>query len=208
MKKYSISAEISKEADFLIEMLSNFADSASTDHAFSLEMVLILLKAITNITSDQDCLERVSKCIKKFKLKKNIPDHVLKFLASICPVGSDVEIGNSNFEKEVKERKEKRSNILASFKRQRDAFIAEPESATVIDEDDQICVVCSESGCGGNDKSFLAIPFQMTESSYIMHGDKMGHFLRGCHHLIHNTCYYSLPSHGSIKKCTLKMYAQ
>lgn len=203
MKKYPISAEISKEADFLIEMLLNFADSASTDHEFSLEMVLILLKAITNNTSDKDCLERISKCIEKFKLKKNIPNHVMKFLASICPTSSVVEMANANLEKEVQERKEKRSNILASFKRQRDAFIAEPESGTAIDEDDQICVVCSESGCGGNDKSFLAIPFQMTESSYMMHGGKKGYFLRGCHHLIHDTCYGSLPSHGSIKKCTL-----
>lgn len=207
IKKYPISAEITKEADFLIEMLLNFADSASTDHEFSLELVLILLKAITNITSDdKDSLERISKCIEKFKLKKNIPEHVMKFLASICPNNSDDEMMvdvNNNIAKEVVERREKRSSILASFKRQRDAFIAEPEAVTAIDEDDQICVVCSESGCGGNVESTLAVPFQIVESSNMVQDGKMGYFLRGCHHLIHDTCYNSLPSHGYIKKCTL-----
>lgn len=201
LKKYQISAEISKEVDFLIEMLLNFADSASNDNEFALEMVLIILKAITNVTSDQDCLERISGCIEKFKLKKNIPEHVMKFLASICPNNSNLESIGTNLEKAAQDRKEKRSSILASFKRQRDAFIAEPEAAIV--EDEQICVVCSESGCGGNDKSILTVPFQITKSSYMIQGGKMGYFLRGCHHLVHDTCFESLPSTGSKRKCTL-----
>ena len=200
MKKYPISSEITKEADFLIEMLLNFADSASTDHEFSLEMVLIILKAITNITSDQECLDRVSKCIEKFKLKNNIPDHILTFLASICPATPDVVMYDANAEQKAQDRREKRSNIMASFKRQRDAFMAEPQAT--LDEDDQICVVCSESGCGGNEESFLAVPFQLTESSLMLYGEKKGTFLRGCHHLIHNTCFKSLPGQD-FKKCTL-----
>lgn len=207
MKNYSITSEIAIQLDFLIEMLLNFADSTSTDFEFALESVLIVFKAVCSISSDPECLERISDCIGKFKLKRNIPENILVFLSSISPSESgssqDVEMTNNESSQESKARR--KFSILASFKKQRSVFISEPQA--VFDEDDEDrCVVCSESGSTDRELNFLGFPIQTCETSLISVEEKMCSMLRGCYHLVHKKCFDSLPAVSNeckFKMCTL-----
>lgn len=204
MTNYPIKPEITKELDFLIEMLMNFADSTSTDYEFALEMVLIVLKAVTDITADPECLERISSCIKKFKLKRNIPEDITSFLATISPPkdseSQDVEMIDNESSVTLKERR--KSSIMASFKRQRGVFIGEEPQATY-EDDEHSCVVCSESG--GQDLSF---PIQVCETSLmsLSSNKEKCSLMRGCYHLVHKKCFDSLPlvpNGAKFKMCTL-----
>ena len=206
MKNYPISAEITKELDFLIEMLLNFADSTSTDYEFCLEMVLIVLKAVTSITSDSEVLDRVSDCIKKFRLKRNINESVLLFLESICPAtqtkSQDVDMVDN--ESSLESKTKRKSSILASFKRQRNVFIGEPQAT--FEDDEHTCVVCSESGSGEDEENFLGFPLQICEASLMSVSNKKCSFMRGCYHLVHKKCFDSLPvaaNECKFKMCTL-----
>lgn len=204
---YLLPPEITKEADFLIEMLLNFADSTSTDYDFALEMLLILLKGVTSQTSDQDCLMRISNCIEKFKLKKSIPERILSFLASICPSNPESPIHAMDIDDQGETRVKRKSSILASFKRQRDVFITDTND--VLEDDENYCVVCSESGNGEEDGNYIGVPIQENESSLMTKPSEFqtkSCFLKGCYHLVHRKCFDRLPSAGpgcSFKKCSL-----
>lgn len=203
VKNYPLADEIKEKiVDFLIEILLNFVDSASTDCEFALEAVLIIFKAICSRLSDSKYLDRISDCIQKFKLKKNISESVSLFLGSIYPNnGADgSEIVTSEASQVSKEKR--KSSILASFKRQRDVFIGEPQAT--YEDDENICVVCSESG--SSEDNFLGFPLQISETSLMSIENEKCPLMRGCYHLVHKKCFDSLPvaSNGcKFKVCSL-----
>ena len=81
-------------------------------------------------------------------------------------------------------RLNRKSSILASFKRQRDAFITDPQD--IYEENEYSCVVCSESGSGDSEDNFLGVPIQINESTLMSTASSnKSLFLKGCHHLVH-----------------------
>ena len=206
VEKCQLPAENTKQTVFLIDMLLNFADSTSTDYDFALEMLVIIMKAAAAcITSDQECLNRIANSIEKFKLKKNIPESISVFLSGIGPKNTESSSHEMLVDDESGLRLNRKSSILASFKRQRDAFITDPQD--IYEENEYSCVVCSESGNGDNEDNFLGVPIQINESTLMSTAtSEKSLFLKGCHHLVHKKCFDSLSAAGpgcSFKKCSL-----
>jgi hypothetical protein len=203
LKKYPFPTESCKATDFLLDMLSQFASSNISDYEYSLELLLIALKAIMNITSDSEALVKISDCVSKIQSKRNFSDSMISFISSFCPpVSNQAPYGSLH----NAAAKDKKSKIIASFKRQRNTF--QHESETSLETNEDACVVCSESDCSSKD-NFMGIPIQLNSTSFLqsrLFPESEWSFavqVKGCHHLIHKKCFDSLPSFGKFKKCSL-----